>query len=178
MIFFSHYNAPVRILAPTGWVTSRRLTAAITGAQPSAHSSTEATQERELLGTWTATGTITASHNFVNEPTGLTFQRLWQIAQSCANGRCRPAITRTTNAGPVSTWLAWAGGHWTADFVTTIPCQDGTSSAQYSNWTIRVRPGAINAVEHDRTTGSCPTSTSVIRWSAHPALRPADSPNS
>lgn len=73
--------------------------------------------------------------------------------------------------GPVSSWLTWTGDRWAAHFTKTIGCSDGTATLELSDWALRVRPGIISAVEHDTTTGSCPKSTSVVRWIAHPALR-------
>ena len=180
MVFFSHYNAPAQISPPAGWIAGRALTAAILASTPksvSTDASRRVIQEREMLGTWSATGTVVQSQNFANGPPGLTVKRLWQIGQRCANGTCRPYMAHTTADGPVSTWMAWAGDHWTADFVMTISCTDGTASSFHADWTLRVRPGTIDAVEHDRTTGSCPTSTSVVRWIAYPAIPPAGANN-
>ncbi len=178
VIFFSHYNDTIRIAAPSRWIGSSRLTEAIRESSPKlapTDPSVRLRQEREMLGTWIATGTIIQSHGFANGQSGSTFQRLWEIRENCTRGQCRPYMTRTTSTGPVSTWLAWTGDHWTASFVMTIACSDGTANTEYANWTIHVRRGAIAAVERDRTTGSCPTSTSVVRWEARRTHAPGGS---
>ena len=172
MLSFSRYDAPIRITAPNGWISDAGVADAIRASAPKSAPtgiSERVVQEHEMLGTWVATGTIIKSHNFADERPGVRFQRLWRISDSCDRGSCRPDITRTTSAGPVTTWLVWTGDHWTATFVMTIPCTDHTVTTQHANWTIRVRPGAIAAVEHDRT-DSCGPSTSVAQWIAHPAL--------
>lgn len=176
MIFFSRYDVPAQISPPQGWIAGRALSAETLASMPSSAATDAARlagQQREMLGNWSATGTVIQSQNYANERPGLTFSRFWQIGQRCATGLCRPYIARTTANGPVSTWLAWADNHWTADFIMTINCTDGTASTQHAKWTLRARPGTIDAVEHDHTTGSCPTSTGVVRWVAHPAIPPA-----
>jgi hypothetical protein len=172
MLFFSRYDVPAQISPPKGWIAAKALTATILASTPSpasTGSSRRVAQQRQMLGNWSATGTVIQS----NWRPGQTLQRFWQIGQRCAAGVCRPDITRTTAYGPVSTWLAWSGNHWTADFVMTVSCTDGTANAEHADWTLYVHPATIDAVEHDRTTGSCPPSTSVIRWVAQPATPPA-----
>jgi hypothetical protein len=167
-LIFSRYDLPLRITAPAQALDLSQLKAAAKATAPKPAPTNplaraaESAQETEMMGSWLATGRVIESRNSDESP-GTIFDRAWRIARICVDAMCQPYITRNTNQGLLSAQLVWAGGQWAADFVSTIPRGNGEMTTDYSDWTIKVRPAGIDAVERRRTTASCGPPASTLR---------------
>lgn len=179
---FSRYNLPVHINVPVRALSLRAAHVLIStpGLEPAgraeARQTPEQAQAARMNGIWLATGTVTSSHRFFNTQVGTIVHRIWRIRTSCVKAVCQATIYRTTDPGLLVAGLGWAHGYWTASFDNTSACPYGPTNPISDHMTLWLTGSGLSAVEQDRTGAECgPPATSVMVWTAHQPLRPADS---
>jgi hypothetical protein len=181
----SGYNAPVHIKAPKNPLSLGEVHRRIStpGLQPagdrSAGTTEEQRQAKELNGTWLASGTLVASHNF-SEQAGAMFRRVWVIRSGCKKGDCGLVMVRVNEHGNLVAGLSWQHGDWTARFANTVTCNGGPVLPEADQMTLSIAGSRLTAREQVNTGPDCGTGGyEITSWSAERELAaPGSHPNS
>jgi hypothetical protein len=135
--------------------------------------------QRPAVGIWSATGVVTSSAGYGNDPSGVPFARAWRIDRSCTAGGCSYVLTRQVAGGPaLSTRLLRDADGWRGIFPSTLySCAQTSTGApiyweQQSAIVVHFGAGGRTAEANQRDFSynpACGFGTHSIAWTAHHA---------